>query len=83
MDIRRNPGQEEFDLFEWLSHYNIPTIHVLTKTDKLSKSKQAVRHQAIATSLSKNKGDLILFSAKSRQGKDNLWTAIETLIAPF
>ena len=80
MDIRRNPGQEEFDLFDWLQHYAIPTTHVLTKADKLSKPKQAVRHQAIARALSKDKGDLILFSAKSRQGKERLWAVIEDLI---
>ena len=80
MDIRRNPGQEEFDLFDWLQHYTIPIIYVLTKADKLSKPKQALRHQAIAKALLKDKRDLILFSAKSRQGKETLWTAIEDLI---
>jgi len=80
-DIRRDPGREEFDLFDWLSHYHIPTIHVLTKSDKLSKTKQAARHQSIAESMSKDKIYQILFSAKSRQGKEHLWTAIEELIA--
>lgn len=80
-DIRRDPGREEFDLFDWLSHYHIPTIHVLTKADKLSKTKQAARHHSIAESMSKDKIYQILFSAKSRQGKDPLWTAIEELIA--
>jgi GTP-binding protein len=79
-DIRRNPGQEEFDLFDWLLHYDIPIIHVLTKADKLSKTKQAARHRSIAESMSKDKKDQILFSAKSRQGKENLWTDIEKLI---
>jgi len=82
-DIRRNPGQEEFDLFDWLAHYNIPTIHVLTKTDKLSKTKQADRHKSIAEAMSKNKENQILFSAKSRQGKKDLWDAVEQLIAYF
>jgi len=80
LDIRRNPGREDLDLFGWLEHYAIPIIYVLTKADKLSKSKQAVRHQAIAGALLMDAQDLIPFSAKSRQGKENLWAAIEALI---
>jgi len=80
LDIRRNPGREDLDLFGWLEHYAIPIVYVLTKADKLSKSKQAVRHQAIAGALLMDAQDLIPFSAKSRQGKENLWAAIEALI---
>ena len=80
LDIRRNPGPEDLDLFGWLEHYAIPIVYVLTKADKLSKSKQAVRHRAIANTLLMDAQDLIPFSAKSRQGKENLWAAIEALI---
>jgi GTP-binding protein EngB required for normal cell division len=48
LDIRRTPGQEEFDLLSWLHHYSIAGILVLTKTDKLSKNKQAQKHNLIA-----------------------------------
>jgi hypothetical protein len=36
---------------------------------------------AIAKALSVNKEELILFSAKSRIGKDDVWGAIERLIS--
>ncbi len=80
MDIRRIPGQEELNLLGWLDHYAITGISVLTKTDKLSKNKQAKQHHLIARALERPKNDFILFSAKSRRGRDTLWNAILSLI---
>lgn len=80
MDIRRIPRQEEFNLLGWLNHYSINGILVLTKTDKLSKNKQTQQHHQIARALDRDKGDFILFSAKSRRGKDALWDAVLSLV---
>jgi len=80
MDIRREPRQEENDLIRWLNFYGIPIIFVLTKVDKLSKSKQIHQHRAIADTLSCAKDLLILFSAKSRQGKNAVWQAVESVL---
>ena len=79
MDIRRTPGQEELNLLSWLNHYSIAGIFVLTKTDKLTKSKQVQQHNLIARALEMDKKNFILFSAKSRRGKDALWDAILSL----
>jgi GTP-binding protein len=80
MDIRRIPGQEELNFLDWLAYYRIPTILILTKTDKFSKTKQKKHHQSIGKALGVNADDLILFSAKSRFGKDDVWDAITALI---
>jgi GTP-binding protein len=80
MDIRRIPRQEEMNLINWLNHFSIASILVLTKQDKLSKSKQIKQQHSIAQALAKNKNDLILYSAKSRQGRDILWDAILSLV---
>jgi len=80
MDIRRIPGAQELEFIEWLRYYTIPSILILTKADKLSKSKQMNQHIAITKILGVDRNDLILFSAKSRMGKDATWAAIERLI---
>ena len=80
MDIRRIPKQGELDLLGWLKHYSINGILVLTKTDKLSKNKQTKQHQLIAQALDRDKAEFILFSAKSRRGKDALWSTILSLV---
>ncbi len=79
MDIRRMPREEEQNLIHWLEHYSIAKILVLTKTDKLSKTKMIKQQETIVRALEVEKNDVILFSAKTRLGKDALWEAILSL----
>lgn len=81
MDIRRIPRLEEMNMLDWLNHYDIPSVPVLTKSDKLSKTRQQKQLREIANTLSADKNNLILFSAKSRQGKDEVWGAVKNLIS--
>jgi GTP-binding protein len=80
IDIRRGPEKEEFELIDWLIKAEINIIIVFTKADKLSKPKQ---QKALGPSLKKlnlQKKDIILFSAKSRLGKEQLLRKIEQII---
>ncbi len=77
MDLRRTPKVEEFSLMDWLRHYRIPMLLVLTKADKLSKSKQNRQRILAAQTLGVAAEELILFSAKSGMGKHILWQEIE------
>ena len=79
LDIRRTPREEEQNLIAWLEHYSIARIMVLTKADKLSKTKREKQRAAVANALEVDSSDLILFSAKSRKGRDAGWDAIISL----
>ncbi len=84
MDIRRDPAAHDTDLLQWLNHYHIPALLVLTKIDKLSKSQVRIHARRIAEMLTKG-ADLttspspILFSARTGEGKDVIWSYIEAL----
>ena len=80
IDIRRTPGTEEHDLIHWLDYYHISRILVITKADKLSKNKQIKQVNTIIRALGMQKKDMILFSAKTRLGKDAVWEAILALL---
>lgn len=80
MDIRRKPGLQELNFIEWLDYYSISRILILTKIDKLSKTKQIKQRLLIEKVLGEDKSDLILFSAKSRRGKDAVWDEVDRLI---
>jgi GTP-binding protein len=82
LDIRRNPGLEERNFLDWLQLYNIPVILVLTKADKLSRNKQNKQVPRICEALEVGCGQVTLFSAKSRLGKEALWRQIAALVAP-
>jgi GTP-binding protein len=79
LDIRRTPKEEELNLLAWLAERRIPARAVLTKTDKLSKSRRQQRQRAVAETLAVPADDLLLFSAKTRQGRRELWTRILAL----
>jgi GTP-binding protein len=81
LDIRRVPGPEDRQMLDWLRAYGIPPVLVMTKCDKVSKNERARQASEIARSLGVTREELTLFSALSRDGKDELWLRIGELLA--
>jgi len=83
LDIRRDPSDDDSALREWLESYRIPYLYVLTKTDKLSNN-QAINRQRIIEKILHASGSIkpILFSAKTQQGKANIWQALQDNLQP-
>lgn len=79
LDIRRAPSAEDHQLFDWLDRQEIAFVPVVTKVDKLSKTAQAKQFHLIADTLKVDPSDWVLFSSKSRQGRDRLWNVIAEL----
>jgi len=74
LDIRRDPSEDDLSLRDWLEHYRIPYISILTKADKLSNNEAIGRKKLIEKSLGTNaQKKTILFSAKTQKGKEELW----------
>ena len=80
MDIRREPGKEELDMVRWLETKQMPCLLVLTKADKLSKTKQIKQLDAACSAFNRDRNGIILFSAKTRQGRQTIWDEIHNLI---
>ncbi len=82
MDIRRVPRQEEIDLCHRFTGPDRAVLPVLTKADKLSRAQQQGQRRLAADVLRTDPESLILFSAKSGQGRTEVWQALAPLIAP-
>ena len=81
LDIRRDPGKGDMDLLGWLEKYGIDTILVLTKADKLSRQKSSARAKLIRKELGKLASDSpTIFSARTGEGRDEIWEKIEKII---
>jgi len=52
LDIRRKPREEENNFIAWFHQQGIPAVLILTKADKLSKTKQKKQITAIQNELS-------------------------------
>ena len=80
IDIRRDPGKEEFDMVDWLESHEMPYLVILTKSDKLSKTKQQKRLNTICSQMNREKNHVILFSTKTKKGRDTILEEIKSLI---
>ncbi|MBU8848683.1 MAG: ribosome biogenesis GTP-binding protein YihA/YsxC [Desulfobacterales bacterium] len=80
IDIRRDPGKEESDMVDWLESHKMPYLVILTKSDKLSKTKQQKRLNSICSQINREKNSVILFSSKTKKGRDTILEEIEDLI---
>ncbi len=78
LDIRRSPSADDLSLRDWLTHYRIPYVYILTKADKLSNNQAIAQTRAIAKALRVSAGNkLIIFSAKTQKGKSDIWQFLE------
>lgn len=78
LDVRRDPGEVEENLFSWLAFKDIPAITVITKTDKLSGNKLASRVALLKRALPAV--DPLIFSAVSRAGRTELIKKVQGLL---
>lgn len=81
LDIRRIPSDGDLRMLGWLTTYQIPSIIVLTKCDKLSKPIRHRQTALIAAAIEREPSELLHFSALSREGRDRIWEEITRLTA--
>ncbi len=76
-DIRRDLRDEDRDFLQWLTEKGITWQLVLTKTDKLSKHQAAERRRQVDMQVGlSGRQPPLLFSARTRQGREPLWEMI-------
>ena len=80
-DIRRVPQVEDLQLLDWLEELEVPTIPVITRADKVKRGQRASLLKAIGEATGLPLDAFTLFSAVSREGRDEVWARIETALA--
>jgi GTP-binding protein len=81
VDLRHPPTKDDVMMYEFLKHYDIPTIVIATKADKVPKGKWQKHGKIVRETLRMADGDkLILFSAETGQGKEEAWEALERFL---
>ena len=81
IDLRHKPSADDVMMYDFLKHYEIPTIVIATKADKIPKGKWQKHLKVVRDTLDLAKGDeIILFSSETGLGKDQAWNAIQARI---
>jgi GTP-binding protein len=68
-------------MLEFLESLGVPTIIVATKVDKLTRAERGPRLVELAAQLGVEDEQLIPFSARTGEGRDDLAQAIVSLLA--
>lgn len=81
VDARHEPSKDDIQMYQFLKYYDIPTIVVATKIDKIPRGKWNKHESMIKKALDfQSEDDFILFSAETKHGKEAAWAAIEPFI---
>jgi len=83
VDCRREPTGADEQLSLWLDFHHVPTLLVLTKADKLSRSRAAMALDGARKNLGRKENQCVLFSAKTSQGKVAIWRWITDRCGTF
>ncbi len=81
IDIRHRPGENDRQMYDWILANGYEPILLLTKLDKIKRSQLSAQEKLIRESLNVRKGTVMIpFSSKTKQGREEVWAAIEDLI---
>lgn len=80
LDVRHDPTKDDLQMFDFLATVGVPTMVVMTKTDKLTKAQAAERIQAISSSLGLEEDQVIGFSSTTGAGRDDLAESLVALL---
>lgn len=81
VDARHEPSEGDIQMIEFLAAVQLPTLVVLTKMDKISRSKRASSLSRAASALNLDGEQILPFSSKTGEGRDGLLEAMEDLLA--
>lgn len=81
IDSRHSLSPLDQEMITWLAGLRLPTLAVATKIDKLTRSQANRQMQLLEQELGQlGVAGLIPFSAVTKQGRNELWRAIQELI---
>lgn len=77
VDARHKPTEDDINMLEFARYYELPTIIVATKIDKVKNSQMKKSMDLIKSTLKLENELLIPFSSETKKGKDKLWDTID------
>ncbi len=80
VDLRRDPTELDRQMVRWLQEAGRPGAVVLTKTDRVSKSRRLHRQSLICRGLGVPREDSVLFSSPDKLGRGELWSRIDAAV---
>ena len=84
IDIRHDPSANDKLMYEWILKQGFEPIVIATKSDKIKRSQLQKQVKAVKEGLGVVPGSIVIpFSAESKQGRDEIYEIIDSLIEEF
>jgi GTP-binding protein len=81
VDLRHQPTEDDVLMYNYLKHFDIPTLVICTKEDKIAKVKVQKHIKRIKDKLELEPGDnIISYSSIKNSKQQEIWNFIETYI---
>ncbi|MGT9231185.1 ribosome biogenesis GTP-binding protein YihA/YsxC, partial [Enterococcus faecalis] len=81
VDLRHNPTEDDMLMYNYLKHFDIPTIIICTKEDKIPKGKVQKHLINIKHKLDLEDGDTIVsYSSVKNNKQQQIWDLIESYL---
>jgi GTP-binding protein len=80
IDLRHEPMNSDRELWEWLRFHDRPALAVMTKADKLARGRAKASFSRARRILDADERRMVMFSARTGQGKEAVWRWIEARI---
>ena len=83
IDIRHQPSDNDCLMYEWMVEQGFAPIIIATKMDKISRGAVPKHMKMIADTLNVEEDTIMIpFSAESKQGREEIWELIDSLVLP-
>lgn len=80
IDIRHEPGKNDVMMYDWIVNNGFRPVIIATKLDKINRSQIQKQSKLIRQTLGMKKEDILIpFSAESKQGREEIYTLLETI----
>lgn len=83
IDIRHQPSDNDCLMYDWMVEQGFAPIIIATKMDKISRGAVPKHLKMIENTLNVEPGTIMIpFSAETKQGRDEIWELIDSLVLP-
>lgn len=83
IDIRHQPSDNDCLMYEWMVEQGFAPIIIATKMDKISRGAVPKHMKMIADTLKVEEDTIMIpFSAETKQGREEIWELIDSLVLP-
>jgi GTP-binding protein len=81
VDFRHKPDNNDVLMYNYLKYYDIPTIIVATKYDKVKERDKAKQEKLLKETLNIQEGDnVVLFSSITKKGREEIYNIMSNYL---